>query len=198
MPRVRHRIEQPDDPVRLEAPPRPKQLLTPAQQYERNMDVVADRIRSIPYAKIAKKHGLTIRRCEQIFHDWKSHNPSLREHDPILIVDELIMGYQSTIEDLAIKAADGASDMVKIRAMQAKLSAYADLTKLLQAVGVLPNDLGTMHLHIDGKITAERIIAVLERHNVPEDVFEGILDALGGPVDAMTVEHDEHPQLAPG
>lgn len=170
-----------EDPVVLEVPAEAKKMLTVSQQYDRNMRIVEARIRNKPWSGIAKAEGLTIRRCQQIFGEWAATNPTLREHDPVAIVDELLRGYQAVIEDLSVEAATSKMDAVRVGAHNSKLRAYREMAELLQAIGVLPNDLGTMHLHIDGQITAERVIAVLERHHVPEAVFEELLETLGGP-----------------
>lgn len=151
-------------------------------QYERNMKIVAAKIRRTPWSEIAKEHRLTKRRCQQIWDQWRAVNPTLRDHDPIEIVDELLYGYQATLEDLeaTVQASDTDSP-VRVAALNGKLRVFREMAELLQAIGVLPNDLGTLKVHVDGQVTAERVITVLEKFKVPEEVYEAMLTALGGP-----------------
>jgi hypothetical protein len=175
-------IERDEDPVVLEAPAtEPRRYPSIYEQYERNLAIVAARCRRVPWTQIAREHGISVRRGKRIFEEWRELNPTLRHHDPVEIVDELLYGYQATLEDLEKVAATTQNDANRIGALNAKMRCYREIAELLQAIGALPNDLGTMHLHIDGQVTAERIITVLERYGVGEEVFDGILDALGGP-----------------
>lgn len=188
-----------EDPVFLEAEvDEASARLGVKEQYERNLDIVAMRVRGKPWSVIAAKHNLKVRRCQYIFAEWKSLNPTLRHHDPIDIVDELLYGYQAVLQDLAEdvdKAPPGSAQ--RVGANNSKLRAYREMAELLQAVGALPNDLGTLSLLVDGQITADRIITVLERHGVPEAVFDAILEALGGPIkelssgESIDVDHEE-------
>lgn len=176
--------EDESDPVVLEVPAAARGSLTVLDQYERNMRICAARVRNAPWSAIAAEHSLSVARCQQIFNAWADSNPTLREHDPLAIVDELLYGYQAVIEDCESTVARS-EGTVRVGALNTKMRAYREVAELLQAIGVLPNDLGTMHLHIDGQITADRIITVLERFDVPDAVYEEILEALGGPTPAM-------------
>lgn len=177
-------LEQDDDPVHLEVAPRKRQPRPDAHgQAERNMQIVAARARHVSVPDIAAEWGLTERRVRQILLKWRETNPTLRAQDPVEIVDELLIGYEATIEDLAViarRAVDGNNLSAAVGAHNSKMRAYREMAELLQATGVLPHDLGTFNLVIDGRITAERIITVLERFNVSEEVFDAMLEALGG------------------
>ena len=159
-----------------------------AEQYERNMQIVAQRIRRVPWSQISKEHGCTIRRCQEIFEEWRDQNPTLRHSDPQEIVDELLYGYQSVIEDFEKLATTADQDSARVGALNGKLRAFREMAELLQAIGALPNDLGTLTLAIDGRITAERIVAVLDRFDVSEEVEEAMLMALGGPTGTKAIE----------
>lgn len=174
-------VEGPDDDVVLEAPIEPQTPMGAMAQYERNMKIVAARARRTPWSKIAATNGLSIRRCQQVWEEWKTHNPTLREHDPIEIVDELLMGYQAALEDFDATVQVAGHDAVRVGALNGKLRAYREMAELLQAIGVLPKDLGTLQIHIDAQVTAERVLSVLERAGVPESVYDELLRALGGP-----------------
>jgi hypothetical protein len=103
------------------------------------------------------------------------------------IVDEILYGLEATIEDLAEMIADDKnSTLVKLGAQNSKLRAYREMAEILQAIGALPNDLGTIQLQVDGQITAERVIMVMEKFNLPDAAFAELLDALGGPPPELT------------
>jgi hypothetical protein len=175
------------DEILLEPPAPPRKQLSQLEQVQRNMKIVRMRVRRRPWWKIAEDTDLTIRRCQQIFEEWKGTNPTLRTHEPVKIVDEILYGLEATIEDLAEMIADDKnSTLVKLGAQNSKLRAYREMAEILQAIGALPNDLGTIQLQVDGQITAERVIMVMEKFNLPDAAFAELLDALGGPPPELT------------
>lgn len=174
-------VETEEDPVVLAPEAKPKKRLSVAEQFERNQQIVSQKVRGIPWSQIAREHGISIQRCQQIFAEWRESNPTLRTHDPVEIVDELLYGYQATVEDLAVLAAKPTiNDAVRVGAHNSKMKAYREMAELLQAIGALPNDLGTLRLLVDGQITAERVVTVLERFDLPEEAWDELLEALGG------------------
>src|SRR5256885_12552122 len=88
------------DPILLEYEPPESQRPPAREQVERNLMIVSERARHVPVSAIAKKYGLTERRVRGIIAEWRAQNPTLRAHDPIEIIDELLYGYQATIDDL--------------------------------------------------------------------------------------------------
>jgi hypothetical protein len=54
----------------------------------------------------------------------------------------------------------------------------------MQAVGVLPSDLAWIAHIQDGRETAAKFFSFFERHNMPEEMYDEILEAFGGPPDS--------------
>lgn len=190
-----------DDPIYLEAPAPERKAMDVFAQYNRNIKIVNDRVRGLPWPEIAAEACLSEIRCKQIFALWRETNPTLRERDPMEIVDDALRTYEALIGDLekdAIAAKPGTS--VAVGARNAKLRAMREMLELLQAVGSLPADLGSLGAVIDGQIVADRVVTVLERfagRPVDEEFEEAMLEALGGPVkeleagDVVDVESEE-------
>lgn len=179
-----------DEPVLWipdEPPEHLRKPLTIYEQVDRNLAVVTERTRGDGWADIANRHGLTIRRCKQIHAEYRTSNPTLRHHDPVEVVDELLEGYAADLKELSNahdRAVAAGTMSVQVQAINARMGARAKIAELLQAIGVLPHDLGTMHHVIDGRVTAERVITILERYELPDEIFEELEAAFeydGGP-----------------
>jgi hypothetical protein len=171
----------------LEAPaPEGQKALNSFEQYERNIRMVNERVRGLPWPVVARNSGLSERRCKEIFAEWRRTHPPLRLRDPMDIVDDALRHYEALIGDLeldAVTARPGTT--VAVGARNAKMRAIREMLELLQAVGSLPADLGSLAAVIDGQIVADRVVSVLERFHgkpVDADFEEAMLEALGGPV----------------
>jgi hypothetical protein len=122
----------------------------------------------------------------RIMQDYKASNPTLRTQDPIEIVDEMLLGYQADLEELAEIGANARNDSAKVGAVNSRMIARDRIISLLQSTGVLPNNLGDLKLEIDIRYTAQVLTQVLGRWDVPEGAQRELLDALrGGPVTAL-------------
>lgn len=159
-----------------------------AEMAERNAELVAAKARGLSWAQIEATYQVSERRGREILAEWRSRNPALRTHDPIQIIDELIEGYQADIEELVIIAATTASDSARVGAVNARMSARQKIAELLQAVGVLPHDLGSMRVEIDARVTAQRMITVLNQFNVSDEVRDALVAALEDSPDVLELE----------
>jgi hypothetical protein len=149
--------------------------LTVYEQVERNLRVVHRKMRGEFWEDIAKDEGITVRRCKAIMLEFRQTNPTLRHHDPVEVVDELLEGYAQDIRDLVAqyeKADTEGNRNAAVGSINSRMAARERITALLQGIGVLPQDLGTMHLVIDGRVMAEKVMSVLERFELPDDLFE--------------------------
>lgn len=160
--------------------------LTAEQQTERNLLIVGERARGVTVDEVARKYRVTDRTVRNVMAKWRDRNPTLRTHEPMDIVDEMLDGYAALISDYEKDATTaGHGTAIAVGARHGKLRAYRQRAELLQAVGVLPNDIGTLNLYIDGQITANRVMEVLRRYKVEHPVIVAMLDALGGPVEEL-------------
>lgn len=161
--------------------PKRKKVLSLWQQVERNLAIVERRARGDSWEDIANEHGVTIKRAKLIMAEYRRENPSLRNLLPVEIVDELLEGYSADLRalnetyDAAVLCANING---RVGAINSRMAARARIAELLQAIGVLPHDLGTMHLVIEGQVMAEKVFSVLERYDLPEDLFRELEEAL--------------------
>jgi hypothetical protein len=166
-------------PAKAAAADKPERATpTVTEQANRNAEIVAGKMRGLSWSQLAASYGITIRRCQQIFAEWREENPTLRHHDPIEIADDLLDGYTADIEELVLIAATSDQDAVRVGAINARMNARQRITELLQALGVLPNDLGEMRIQIDARITAQKVLAVLEPLGLPDGVIDDLIEAL--------------------
>lgn len=162
---------------RAKDPERPQRPPT-AEQADRNQEIVAAHLRGLSFEEIAGTYNLTSVRCKQIFAEWKAANPSLRHHDPLDIADDMLNGFQADIEQLAYQSMSHKSETAQVAAVKARAAVRARIIGLLQAMGVLPNDLGQLSIAIDAKFTATRVLAVLNEFKVPDEVRDALIAAL--------------------
>lgn len=97
----------------------------------------------------------------------------------------MVEGYLADVEELVLIGATASSDAARVGAVNARMSARQKITELLQAVGVLPHDLGSMRVEIDARFTAQRIVAVLNEYNVPDEVRDALVAALENKPDQL-------------
>lgn len=177
-----------NDPIVLELEPQPKGVNDAAAQYERNMKIIRARIRRTSWPKIAAEHGLTVRRCQQIFKAWGEGNHTLRHAKPLEIVDEMLNGLQAILEDLGETAQkDGVQDSVRVGALNSMRQTWREIAELLQAVNVLPRDLGTIHHTHDIEVFSERVLNALDAGGFTTEQKVLLLDALGGPTQELVL-----------
>lgn len=171
-----------EEPV-VVAAPEPKKRVTPTveEQYRRNLEIVMDRARGKTWPDIAELHGVSVRRARQIHTAWRAEYRTLRHHDPMEIVDDMLDGFTADLADLTKvveKAPDGSP--AQVGAINARRAVRKDILILLQAIGVMPNDLGTMRIHLETTVLVERVVAVFERFNLGEEVEDALIEELGG------------------
>jgi hypothetical protein len=162
--------------------------MTSEKLAQRNNEIVAAKLRGLSWPVVADTFGISVRQGQQIMRQYRESNPSLREHDPVEIVDNILDGYQGTIEELALISANSRNDSVRVGAINAKMAAMTKTVELLQAVGVLPHDLGELRVVMDGKMVAESLVEVLNdfrnRRAIPGEAIDelevAIIEALEG------------------
>jgi hypothetical protein len=173
----------PDDEHVVVEPPveEGKKMLSVAEQFERNTRIVAMKARGKSWPQISEAVGVGVRQCQKIHKAYREEHRTLRHHDPVSIVDELLEGYQADLADLTQVYEDADQSAAKVGAVKARREVRERITELLQAVGVLPHDLGTLRLELDAEVVIAQFMAVMERYNVPEEAFDEVLESLGGP-----------------
>ena len=165
--------------------------LSAEAKVRRDREVIADRARGLTWLTIAGRHRLSERQCRSI---WKNHwqsEATLVETDPIEAVQEALARYDAVLERLALLGECAAQESVKLGAMKAQLTALDGRTALMQAVGLLPRDLGLLRLEVDVREVARTVVRVLDEHGVPPDVQDALQEAIS----AASVRRNGHSQL---
>jgi hypothetical protein len=152
--------------------------LSAQKQVQRDARIVSDRARGFGWAAIAERHGLSERRCHEIWSTYWATQPSLGEIDPVEAVNEAIAQHDALVEDLARLAETSTQDAVRLGVLKAKREAMRERLILMQAVGLLPRDLGLLKHEVDVRRIIQVFMAALDRHDLPEVVEDDLLEAL--------------------
>jgi transcriptional regulator with XRE-family HTH domain len=146
----------------------------------RHVEVVTLFARGLSKAQIARKLQLDTGHVSRIIKDFRESNPTLRSVDPLDVIDQMLMGYQQDLEDLAAVAENAKNPTAVVGAINARMAARDRIIALLQSTGALPHDLGKLSIELDVRHIAVQLVAILERHGVPEPVQRELLTALRG------------------
>lgn len=147
----------------------------------RNSEIVQAKMRGLSWESISATYEVSVSRCKEIHKEYRETNPTLRHLDPVDIIDELLEGYQGTIEELALISATTKSDTARVGAINTKMMAYQRISELLQAIGALPNDLGQLRVEVDARFVADAVVRVLQTFDVPDEVQDALIQALENP-----------------
>jgi hypothetical protein len=156
----------------------------------RDAVIVAAADRGIRFGTLARQYGLSKRRIIEIVSQQRQqhHVDLVSKADPMTFIQETLGQYEAGIEELAMLAANSAQPSVKVAAIKTRMEAVRGRLELLQAVGVVPQNLGTIRVETDAREIARLIVNVLEAYDDgegnwrggPEDVMDAILSVVDG------------------
>ena len=148
---------------------------------KRNMELIMLARRGVTPEALAVRFEMSPVTVRRIIKEWRDEQPELGDIEPLEIVEETLQGYTAAIEELAEYALDsGGNTAAKIGAVRVRLEALKGRLELLQGLGVVPHELGTLRLAEDWVRVARLVIQVLEAWGVPEQVQVAIIDAVEG------------------
>lgn len=153
---------------------------TAAETHKRNMEIVTAKARGLSAEVLATTFGIGARRVHQIVAEYRATMPSLRQHDPTEVVDDMLWGYQAAIEELALIASTTNSDTVKVQAVSKRTEVQEKVIALLQQLGHVPQDLGELRIISDLDALADRVAKVLDDYGVADNVRDALIAALEG------------------
>lgn len=155
----------------------------PDERQIRNDQIVAMKARGMTYEQIAAVVDMSRRQVQNIMQAWRDTQPKLRTQDPLDIIDEMLEGYQADLNELATVGQATKNDAVKVGAVNSRMAARDRIIALLQTTGVLPHDLGKLKVEIDIKYISTRLVAVLNKYDVPIEARRELLALLEGDED---------------
>jgi hypothetical protein len=155
--------------------------MTSQQRADRAKAVFDARMKGFTWSSIAARHGISERQVQRLYNEFRQNRPGLGGIDPLRTVEELIDQYDAAIDELAALSSDTSHDGTKLGAIRARIDVANAKHRVLMATGVLPQDLGRLWVEVDYRQTVKLVFGVLERHGLPEQAYEELLDALGGP-----------------
>lgn len=147
---------------------------------ERNDLIVAMRARGIGERQVAASFGIDERQVYRIMAEFRDSHPKLREADPLQVIDDMLIGFQADLEELAQLSVEAKTENARVGAINARMHARDRIISLLQSTGVLPHDLGKLSVEIDVRYIAQKVVTVLGRHHISEEVQRELLEALRG------------------
>jgi hypothetical protein len=154
--------------------------LSSVARFDRNAKVVRDRARGFGWTTIAERHDLSERQCRRIWGEWQADRSDVYEQDPLALFQELFDAYDAGIEDLALVLEEASQDSAKVGAIKARLDLVSNKAELLQAVGLLPSNLGRLNEERELRALADTVWDVMDRHGVSEEARKDLAATIRG------------------
>jgi hypothetical protein len=152
--------------------------VTSQERADRNHDVVSARARGLSWTEISRRFNITDRQCRRVVAEYRESGPRLHQIDPIETIEDALDHYDSVIEDMAILAESTSHDGTKLGALKGRLEAVRGKLDLMEAVGILPRDLGRLRFEIDVRRFAASVLDVFAQHDVPHGVQKAVIEAI--------------------
>lgn len=159
--------------------------LTAAAQSIRDTLIVARKHQNWPWEAIAKEAGISVSATKKAYYSRRDASENLLEQDPIDIIRMLVEGLQLSIGDLEQLAVAGMEERnlaVAVGAKKGANDAREKLQDLLQSVGVLPHELGTLRWHVEFRSvvvklvdTVDGFVKAIETMKMPKDLRDQIV-----------------------
>lgn len=143
---------------------RPSKRLSAAQRSALDSQMVAEQIRGIPLTEIGITHKLKPTEVSKRIKARRENLPRLLDQDAAEIIENFVVELQVSIGDLeaiAAAALDGSNLNAAVGAKDRANKAREQLKELLQSVGALPHDLGTLTWVIDIRAVVTEINSVV-------------------------------------
>lgn len=171
--------------------PKPKSgkggKMSAAEQSVRDTLMLSRKIQGFSYPEIAAEFGLNKITVEKAIKNKREATELLLDRDVVDIVEGMIEELQATavdFEKIALSALKTRNLNSAIGAKRGAMEARRDLRELLQSVGALPHDLGTVHHIVDIRAVViqinenvEKFVAAVEEVDLPKETRSKVLGA---------------------
>jgi ribosome-binding protein aMBF1 (putative translation factor) len=158
---------------------KPGKRLSAAQKSVRDTLMLTRKIQGWTWEELAAEHKLSVTAVREAVEKKRKSLPKLLDKEAAEIIEDFVLELQVSIGDfekIASAAMEGANLPVAVGAKARADAARDQLRELLQSVGTLPHDLGTLTWVID-------IRAVVVEINGAVEGFAESMRALGLPKD---------------
>lgn len=113
------------------------------------------------WAMIADEAGISARQCQRVAEDYRGM-PSPLDIDATALIEELARGYRQSVGTFSALAATADNTAAAVGAVKGANDAREKLISLLQAIGHVPHDLGTLRVQRDVQQLALRMLDGVE------------------------------------
>lgn len=161
--------------------------MSAAQQSVRDSLMLTRKLQGFSFTEIAAEFGVTKRTVELSIRHKREASEMLLDKDVVEIVEGMIEELQAAAVDFEKIALAAMQEQVLTAAIGAKkgaIDARHELRELLQSVGALPHDLGTVHHIVDIRAVVvqinenvEKFVAVVEEVDLPKEARGKVLSA---------------------
>lgn len=135
--------------------------LTAAKKALRDALIVQRVAEGWSWAMIADEAGIKPRQCTRIAEEYRQHGSPL-DVAPTQLVEELAVGYRQSVATFTALAAGADNTAAAVGALKGANDAREKMVALLQAVGHVPHDLGTLKLQRDVQQVALRMFEAMD------------------------------------
>lgn len=110
---------------------------------------------------IAEESGISVRQAQRVWESFRDQ-ASPWDVDPSVYVEELARGYRITVGQFTALAATADNTAAAVGALKGANDAREKMMALMQSVGIVPEDLGTLKLHRDVRAVAVEMLDTMD------------------------------------
>ncbi|HTE60659.1 MAG TPA: hypothetical protein VK631_09945 [Solirubrobacteraceae bacterium] len=153
------------------------------ERVARDRAVWLDWLDGLQMPAIAAREKLSVPTVERIVAAYRSAGARVRPGiaEQLLMAHDLVEKHARLIERFELLACDPSAQkqpQVVLAALKAKSDALERWKNLVQELGWLPKNLGTLKFQMDAVSMADALIDVMDERGVPEDVQREMIEAI--------------------
>jgi len=139
--------------------------ITNAEKALRDTLILQRRAQRWTWEEIAEEVGLSVSACKRAAKAKKETMLQILDMDPVEVVKKIIEGFEASIGDLEVMAVEYASahPSAAVGAKKGADEARRNLITLLQSIGFLPNELGTIRWVVEVRQIVELLTTSVTR-----------------------------------
>jgi hypothetical protein len=156
-----------DKSERKKQPPRDAKAIL-----ERNAKVIESRSKGRSWAGVCEDSGLSLGQVKRVWKKFVDEGKlEVQTEDPIAVVFEQITRYDVMIEELADLSKNSDNDSARVGAIRARAQVMREQIELLQAVGLVPKQLGSLKIELENRYVVQQLMVFVDKY-VPGEKIE--------------------------